>query len=80
MLARSPSEVGMWKLSEGCFSVWYDGSVDFIGIIPDMFARVTYWCVPGAKRICVGAVGMDEVWFVVVGVSVMFSAMVTICF
>ena len=43
-----------------------------------MFARVTCWCMHGANCIYVGAVGMDEVWFVVVGVGVILSAVVPI--
>ena len=34
------------------------------------------WCVRGAKRISVGAVGVDKFWCVVVSVGVMFSAVV----
>ena len=30
----------------------------------------------GAKRICVGAIGMDDVWVVFVGVDITLSAVV----
>ena len=33
-------------------------------IIPGVFGIVTSWCVRGAKDICVGAVGVDDVWVV----------------
>ena len=31
------------------------------GIIPDVFALVNSWCVRVVKRICFGAVGVDDV-------------------
>ena len=31
---------------------------------------MTCWCVYGAKHICVGAVGVNDVWVVCVGVDV----------
>ena len=44
----------------------------YTGIIPGVFALVTRWCVHGTKRICVGAVCVDEIWVVFVGVGVIF--------
>ena len=41
-----------------------------------MFDLVTRWRVRGSKRICVGAVGVDDVWVVFVGVDVTLSAVV----
>ena len=78
MLALSPSEVGMGTPYEFCVGVCYKGGFGSVGITAGVFARMTHWCVHGAIRIWVGAVGMDEVWFVVVGVGVMFSAVVPI--
>ena len=75
VLERSPSEVGMETPSEDCVSSWSDGGVGSAGIMPSLFALVTRWCVRGAKSIYVGAVGVDEVWVVVVGVGVIFSAL-----
>ena len=46
--------------------------------MPCVFARVTRCCARGAKHICIGAVGINKVLFVVVGVDVMFSAVVYI--
>ena len=76
MLVRSPSEVSTVKPSESCVSGWSGGGVGSTGIMPGLFALVTRWYVHGAKCICVGAVGVDEVWFVVVGVGVIFSVVV----
>ena len=58
MLARSPSEVGMVTPSEGCVIGWSGGGVGSAGIMPGVFYLVTRWCVHGAKRICVGSVGV----------------------
>ena len=80
MMARSPSEVSMVKISEGCVIGWSGGGVGYAGIVPGAFALVTRWYVRGAKRICVGAIGMDEVWVVVVDVGIIFSALVPNCF
>ena len=51
MVARSPSEVGMVTPSEDCFSVWSDGYVGPVVIMPVVFSLVKRWCVRGAKRI-----------------------------
>ena len=76
VLARSPYEVSMVKPSEFCVGVCSEGGVSSVGIIPDVFVHMTHWCVCGAMSIWVGAVGVDEVLFLVVGVGVMFSAVV----
>ena len=55
--------------SEGCVNGMVSGGVGSTGIIPGVFDLVTSWCVRGAKRICVGAVGVDDVWVVCVGVD-----------
>ena len=78
LLACSPSEVGMVTPSEGCVSGWSDGGVGSTGMMPGVFAIVTRWCVHGTKRICVGAVCVDEIWVVFVGVGVTFSALAPI--
>ena len=41
-----------------------------------MFDLVTRWRVHGSKRICVGAVGVDDVWVVFVSVDVTLSTVV----
>ena len=79
-LAHSPSEVGMVTPSEGCVSGWSSGGVGFTGIMPGVFAIVANWCVRGAKFICVGDVGVYEVWVVFFGVDVTFSDLVPILF
>ena len=77
VLARSPSEVGMVTPS-GCFvRTCSEGSVGFVGIIPGAFACVMSWCVCSVVR---GAVGVEKLWFLVVGVGAMLYAVVTICF
>ena len=73
VLARSPYEVSMVKPSEFCAGVCSEGGVSSVGIIPDVFVHMTHWCVCGAMSIWVGAVGADEVLFVVVGVGVIFQ-------
>ena len=80
MLALSPSKVGTVTPYEGCVSGWSVGGVGSAEIIPGVFSLVTCWCMRESKRICVGDVGMDEVWVVVVGVGIYFSALVTIVF
>ena len=79
VLARSLSEVSMVTPSECCAGVCSKGGVGSVDILPGVFARMMRWCVSGSIRIWVGAVGVDEVWFVAVGVGVMFSAVVPIC-
>ena len=64
MLARSPSEVGMVTPSEGCVIGWSGGGVGSASILPGVFALVTRWCVCGANQICVGDVGVDDVWVI----------------
>ena len=59
MLARSSSEVVMVTPSEGCVVGWSGGGVGSAGIMPGVFDLVACWCVRGAKRICVGSVGVD---------------------
>ena len=78
VLARSLSEVVMVIPSEGCVSVWSDGGVVSVRIMPIVFACVMRWYVCGNKHIRVGAVGVMEVWFVFVGVGLMFSTVVPI--
>ena len=51
VLVHPPSEVGMVTPSGGCVSVLSDVGVDCVGIIPCVFARVTRWCLRGAKCI-----------------------------
>ena len=53
MLARLPSEAGMGMVttSEGCVIVCSNIGVGSVGIMPGLFARVTLWCVRGAKSI-----------------------------
>ena len=41
-----------------------------------MFSLVTLRCVHGDKRICVGVVGVDDVWVIFVGVGGTLSAVV----
>ena len=60
-MRHSTSEVGMVTTSEGCVNGRFYGGVGSTGIIPVVFALVTRWCVRGDKRICVGAVGVDDV-------------------
>ena len=62
----------MVTTSEGCVSGWSVIGVVSAGIMPGVFALLTRWCVHGDKRICVDAVGVDDVWFVFVGVGVIF--------
>ena len=76
MLARSPSEVSMVKISEGCVIGWSGVGVGYAGIVLGAFALVKRWYVRGAKRICVGAIGMDEVWVIFFGVRVTMYAVV----
>ena len=80
MLERLPSEVGMVTPSECFVGTCSEGSVSVVGIMPGVFARVTCWCLHGAVHIWDGAVGVDEVWFVVAVVGAMFSAVVPIYF
>ena len=47
VLVCSPSEVGMVTHYECCVNVCSEGSVGPVGIIPDVFACVTCWCVRG---------------------------------
>ena len=51
VLVCSPSEVGMVTHSECFFSVWSDGGVFPLGIMPGVFYRMKCWCVCGAIRI-----------------------------
>ena len=74
VLGHLPSEVGMVTPSEDFFNVMFSVGVGSNGIIPGVFAIVTHWCVHGAKRMCVGAVGFDDVWIVCVGVDGTWSA------
>ena len=74
VLGHSPSEVGMLTPSEGFFNGIFSGGVDCTGIIPGMFALVARWCVHGSKHICVGAVGVDDVWVVCAVVDGTWSA------
>ena len=76
VMVRSPSEVGMVTPSEGCFNCMLFEGAGSTGVIPDMFALVTRWCVRGAKRICVGDVGVDDVWVVFFSFDVTLSAVV----
>ena len=78
VLARANSEVGIVTLSECSVGVCFERGLGSVGIMPGVFARVTRWCVRGARRIWVGALGMDKFWFLVVGVGVMFSTVVPI--
>ena len=80
VLVHSPSEVGMVTPSEGCVSGWSVGGFGSAGIMTGVFDLVMRWCVHGAKRICVDAVGVDEVWFGFVGVGVILYAVVPIFF
>ena len=79
MLAHSLSEVGMVTPFERCVSVCSKVSFGSVGIMPGVFAHVTCWYVHGAICIWFGAVGVEKVWFVVVGVGVMLSAVVPKC-
>ena len=72
MLARSPSEVRMVKTSEYCVSGWSGGGFGSAVIMRGVFALVTRCCERRDIRIYIGAVGVDEVWVLVVGVGVMF--------
>ena len=74
VLGHSLSEVGMVTPSEGCVNGMFSEGVVSTGIIPGVFALVTRWCVRGAKRICVGVIGVDDVWVVCVGVDGTWSA------
>ena len=74
VLGRLPSGVGMVTPSEWCVNGMLSGGVGSSGIIPSVFALVMHWCVHGAKRICVDAVGVDDVWVLCVGVAETFSA------
>ena len=60
--------------SEVCFNGMFYGDVVSAGIIPGVFALVTCRCVRGANHICVGALGVDVVWVVCVGVAGTWSA------
>ena len=51
MLARSPSEACMVTPSEGCVSVWSNGGVGSVGILPGVPDLLTRCCVHGAKHI-----------------------------
>ena len=51
LLACSPSEVGMVTPSEGCVSVWYNGCVSSLVIMPGLFTGVMSWCVHGSNSI-----------------------------
>ena len=73
---HSSSEVGMVTPYEVCVNGMLFGVVVSTGITPGVFALVTRWYVPVSKHICVGAVGVDEVWVVFVGVDVTLSAVV----
>ena len=76
MLELSPSEVGMVIPYECFVGALPDRGVSVVVIMPGAFACVTRWCVHGAMRIWDGVVGVDDVWLVVVGVGLMFSAAV----
>ena len=70
VLVHSPSKLGIVTPSEGYVNGMSSGGVGYAGIMTGVFALVTRWCVCGANQICVGDVGVDDVWviFVVVGV------------
>ena len=68
-LGHPPSEVGMVTPSEDCVNGMFSVGVGSTSIMPGMFVIVTCWCVRGAKRICIGAVGVDYVWVVYVGID-----------
>ena len=69
ILGHSPSEVCMVTPYEVFVNGMFSVGVVSTGIIPSVFALVTRWCVRGAKRICVGAVDVDDVWVVCVVVD-----------
>ena len=48
---QSPSEVGMVIPYECCVDVCSKVGVGSLGILPDVFARMTLWCVHGAIHI-----------------------------
>ena len=73
---HSPSEVNMVTPSEGCVNGMSSGGVSSIVSMPGVFDLVTHWCMCGSKRICVGAVGVDDVWVVFFGVGVTLSPVV----
>ena len=75
MLGHSPSEVGMVTPSKCCVNGMFYGGVGSTVIIPGVFSLVTCWCVRGAKLICVGDVGVDDVCVVCVSVDGTWSAM-----
>ena len=79
MLSRLTYKVGMVTPSECCVGVCSKGGVFSVGIMPCVCSRMTHWCVRGAISIWVGTVDVDEVWFVVVGVGIMFCAVVPKC-
>ena len=76
VLERSLSEDGMVTPYECFVGACYVVGVGAVGIILGVFSRVTRWCVCGAVRIWYGAVGVNDVWLVVVGDGAMFSVVV----
>ena len=74
MLGQSPSEVVMVTPYEGFVNGMFSGGSVSTGIIPDVFNLVTHWCVRASKRICVGAISIDDFWVLCVGVDGNWSA------
>ena len=67
VLGHSPYEFGMVTPSERFPDGMLSGGVVSTGIIPGVFVLLMCWCVRGSKRICIGSVGVDNVWVVCVG-------------
>ena len=74
VLGHSSSKVGMVTPSEGCVNGMFSGGVGSTGIVPGIFSLLKCWCVRGYKRFCVGAVVVDDVWVLFVGVAGPWSA------
>ena len=69
IFARSPFEVGMVTPSEYFVNSLSEQGVGVVEITPDVFARVTRWCMCGSICIWYGDDGVDDVWLVVVGMG-----------
>ena len=80
VLGYSPSEVGMVTPYDGFVNGMFSGGVVSTGIIPSVFSLVTHWCVCGDQSVCVGNVGVDDVWVVCVVVAGIWSTVSPIIF
>ena len=74
VLVLSPYQFGTVTPYEGFVGALSEEGVGVIGILPGIFACLTRWCVRDAVHVLDGAVGVVNIWLVVVDVIAMFSA------